>query len=148
MVGAGDKVNSKAYKVYIRPTNTDIEYIQLQDKSFQPNHPIIIEPTTSGGITAYTGSLTDGSFSGTLLFTDDLIDAVGGYKQIATVNSTTFQRPINTWRLKLVDFANTSQTFEFKAMLNTFNLYSDAEGGTKYDIELTVTEFDPNTDIT
>lgn len=142
------RVNSRATKLFVRPSSTDIEYLQLQDKSFQPDHPILVEPTTSAGVAAYTGALTGGTFTGTILFTSDMADAVGGFKELATVNSSTFQRPIETWKLKITDFASSQEVWSFTAMLESFNLNGPAEGGTKYDIVLRVLSFNPTSDIT
>lgn len=141
------RVNSRATKLYVRPASTDIEYLQLQDKSFTPDHPILVEPTTSAGVAAYTGALTGGTFTGTILFTSDMVAAVGGLRELATVSSTTFQRPIETWKLKLIDFAGATQTWSFTAMLEHFDLNGPAEGGTKYDVGLRVLSFNPTSDI-
>lgn len=150
MVDIGDatkRLNSRATKLFIRPSAADLEWLELQDKSFNPKHNILVEPTTSDGIAAYTGAL-NGTLTGTILFTTDMIDAVGGYKEIATVSTTTKQLPIKTWKIKTTDFANTTKQWTFTAILEDFDLNGAVEGGTKYDIVLRILSFDPTSDIT
>jgi hypothetical protein len=147
-VGVGQKVNSRAYTLHVRPSATDLEYIQLQDKNFEPNHPVIVEPTTSGGVTGYTGALTDGRISGTCLFTDDMLTTVGGYSELAQVNASSKNRPVKTWKLIFTDFAGGTETVTCTGMLERFSLHGPAEGATKYDIVIRILTFDPSTDIT
>lgn len=140
------RVNSRATRLFIRPAAADIEYLQLQDKNFNPKHNILVEPTTSAGIAAYTGAL-NGTLTGTILFTNDMADAVGGYKEIGTVSATTKQLPIKTWKMKLTDFGTTEQVWTFTAILEDFSVNGVAEGGTKYDVTLRILTFDPTADI-
>ena len=112
-------VNSRATRLFIRPSGTDLEYIELQDKTLNPSHRVIAEPSIGGGVVAYTGAL-DATLNGTALFSTNMVTATGGYKEIATVSTTTFQLPIKTWKIKIVDFANATQTWTVKGMLETF----------------------------
>lgn len=140
------RVNSRATRLFIRPSGVDIEYLQLQDKNFNPKHNILVEPTTSAGIAAYTGAL-NGTLTGSILFTNDMAAAIGGYKEIGAVNASTKQLPIKTWKMKLTDFASLEQVWTCTAILEDFNLNGAAEGGTKYDIVLRIITFDPVSDI-
>ena len=147
-IGLGDRVNSLATTLHIRPSGADLQYVQLQTKSFKANRPIIVEPTTSAGVAAYTGALTDALITGTILFTDETVTAIGGYKEIATVNAVTLQLPIKTWKLKLADFGSNVQVWTTTAILENFELNGEAEGGLKFDIALRILTFDVSTDIT
>lgn len=146
-VGSTDSlVNTRATKIFIRPDGTDLEYIELQTKNLNPSHNVLIEPTTSAGVVAYTGAL-NGTLSGTLLFSEDMITDTGGYKSIATVDSSTLQLPITTWKIKTVDFASTTQIWTMLGMLENFELIGEAEGALKYDILIRLTSFNVDTDI-
>lgn len=130
-----DKVNSKATKLYIRPASTDIEYVQLQDKELRTGHPVLIEGTTSGGATGYSGTLQS-TLTGTILFTTDMVSATGGFTEISTPSNG--QVPTKTWRLKLTDFNGDTEIWEVDAILEDFRLFGADQGGTKYDIVLRI----------
>ena len=139
-------VNTRATRVFIRPVSTDLEYIELQDKNLNPSNRVMVEPSIGAGVVAYTGAL-DAVLNGTALFSTNMITAIGGYKEIATVSSTTFQLPIKTWKIKITPFAGATQTWTVKGMLETFELKGGAEGALKYDIVIRITDFDAATDI-
>ena len=130
------RVNARSTKLFIRPSSTDLEYLQLQDKNLRVSHPSSVEPTTSAGIAVYSGAL-NGSLTGTLLFTNDMVAAVGGYTELSTpVNG---QLPTKTWKLKLTDFGSTEQVWTVSAILEDFSIDGPAEGGTKYSISMRLT---------
>ncbi len=139
-------VNSRATKLFIRPSASDLEYVELQDKNLNPSHRVLTEVTTGAGVTAYTGAL-DATLTGTALFSTNMVTAVGGYKEIATINSTTKQLPIKVWKVKVVDFTGTTQTWTISGMLETFEFSGGAEGALKYDIVIRITDFDASTSI-
>lgn len=139
-------VNTRATKIFIRPSGTDLEYIELQTKNLNPSHNVLVEPTTSAGIVAYTGAL-NGTLSGTLLFSEDMITDTGGYQLIATVDPNTLQLPVITWKIKTVDFAGITQTWTMLGMLENFELIGEAEGALKYDILIRLTSFNAASDI-
>jgi len=131
-----DKVNSRATKLFIRPSGSDLEYVQLQEKDLRVAHPALVEHTTSGGTTAYSGGLQS-TLTGSILFTTDLEAAIGGFTEISTPANG--QLPSKIWKLKLTDFNGTLQTWEVNAILEDFRINGAAEGGTKYDIALRIT---------
>jgi len=135
-VDINDKVNSKAAKLFIRPSGADIEYVQLQDKDYRNAHPALVEGTTSGGVTAYSGTL-QATLTGTILFTTDLAAALGGFSELNT--AVQGQLPSKIWKMKLTDFDGLTQTWQFNAVLEDFRIAGAAEGGTKYDIALRIT---------
>ena len=135
-VDINDKVNTKATKVFVRPSGTDIQYIQLQDKDYRNAHPALVEGTTSGGVTAYSGTL-QATLTGTILFTTDFAAAVGGFTELNTPVSG--QLPSKTWKVKLTDFDGLTQEWSFTGILEAFRIAGAAEGGTKYDLGIRIT---------
>jgi len=135
-VDINDKVNTKGTKVFVRPSGADIEYIQLQDKDYRNAHPALVEGTTSGGVTAYSGTL-QATLTGTVLFTTDFASAVGGFTELNT--AVQGQLPSKTWKMKLTDFNGTTEEWSFSAILEDFRIIGAAEGGTKFDIGLRIT---------
>lgn len=125
--------NSKATRLFVRPSGLDIEYLNLQDKELSVSHPIDIQGTVNAGLVGYSGTL-DGDLTGTILFTSDTASAVGGFTELNTpVNNNL---PIKAWKLKITDFTGTLQTWEVKAMLEVFAISGADQGGTKYNISL------------
>ena len=135
-VDINDKVNSRATKLFIRPSGSDLEYVQLQDKQYRIAHPALVEHTTSGGTTAYSGGLQS-TITGTILFTTDMASAVGGFSEIST--PVEGQLPSKIWKLKLIDFNGLTQTWETNGILEDFTINGAQEGGTKYDVALRLT---------
>lgn len=125
--------NSKAYRLFVRPSGADIEYLNVQDKSYTNSHPVTVEGTVNAGVVGYSGTL-DSDLTGTILFTSDTAAAIGGFTELRTpVNNNI---PIKTWKLKITDFTSTLQTWSVSAMLETFELSGPDQGGTKYNISL------------
>ena len=139
-------VNTRATRLFIRPTGTDLEYVELQDKSLNPSNRVIVEPSIGAGVVAYTGAL-DAVLNGTALFSTNMVTAVGGYKEIAPIDTNTFQLPIKTWKIKVTPFSGSQQVWTVKGMLETFEFKGGAEGALKYDIVIRITEFNAATDI-
>ncbi len=135
-VSIGDKVNTRATRIFVRPSSTDIEYAQLQDKEYRNDHPALVEHTTSGGTTAYSGGL-QATLTGTILFTTDFVAAVGGFTELNTPVSG--QLPSKTWKVKLTDFDGLTQEWSFTGILEAFRIAGAAEGGTKYDLGIRIT---------
>ncbi len=130
-----DRVNTRSTKLFVRPAALDIEWVELQDKELRTGHPVSVEPTTSAGVAGYSGAVAS-TLTGTLLFTTDVVAAVGGFTELnTTVNNNV---PIKTWKLKLTDFGGTTQIWEVQAMLEDFGISGPAEGGTKFDILLRI----------
>lgn len=136
-----EQANSRANRVFIGTAGTN-EYTAVQDKQLVINYDVITEPITNGNTAFFSGVFLGGLFTGTLIYTTDFSGSAGTegtFLNLIAKDSVDGGNDELTWKMKITDKANTTKTWTFTGILQTFTLSGNIPGGSKYDLAIFVT---------
>ncbi len=138
---ASEQANSRANRVFIGVAATN-EYKAVQDKQLVINYDVIAEPITNGNTAFFAGVFLGGLFTGTMVYTSDVAGTSGTegtFLNLVAKDSVDGGNDELTWNLKITNKANSTKTWTFTGILQTFTLSGEVPGGSKYDLAIFVT---------
>tara|TARA_R110000824_G_scaffold12908_2_gene56348 strand:- start:3612 stop:4040 length:429 start_codon:yes stop_codon:yes gene_type:complete len=129
----GAEINAKQFEIYVGSASN--QWKILQEARVTMMHPIILEPTTGGNVSTFTGA-PNHVITGTLVFTiDSWTTGTFGLDALSTVTSS--EVPINDYLVKFtgIDASTTTLTFA-NCKLSVVDISKEVDGGVKVDITI------------
>lgn len=126
------KVNAAKYQIFVSTVSNEWSF--LQDANLTLSHPEILEPYTSGTISAYSGAPRN-RLSGTILYTSDMW-AASTIGWTALMTKTNGEFPLFTLIVKETDKSGTANTLTFTngTKLESLSISKSPEGAVKANI--------------